>query len=139
MIYRTRKAHGRRAVAVVEAAVALPIIVVFVVGIVDLGRLMKVSNCLSNAARNGAQYGSANTTLAGDTAGIRAAAVTEMANLPGVNGTNPSLSPTPSVVTHGGQQFLRVTVKYDLTGTSFFNVFSVNTMSQTVEMPMMPQ
>jgi Flp pilus assembly protein TadG len=127
----------RRAVAAVEAAVVLPLLVVFLAAIVDLGRLAKVTNSLSNAARNGAQYGSVNTTAAANSTGIRAAAVTEMAYLPNVTTSNPSV--TATTVTNSGTKFIKVTVTYDMTGTSFFNLFSVNSLTRTVEMPMMPQ
>jgi Flp pilus assembly protein TadG len=127
----------RRAVAAVEAAVVLPLLVIFLAAIVDLGRLAKVTNALSNAARNGAQYGSANTTAAADSTSIRAAAVTEMAYLPKVTGTNPTV--TATTVTNSGTKFIQVTVSYDMTGTSFFNLFPCNNLTRTVQMPMMPQ
>jgi len=127
----------RRAIAAVETALILPVLVVFLAAIVDIGRLSKVTNALSNAARNGAQYGSANTTAAADSVHIRAAAVTEMAYLPKVTATNPTV--TATTVTHSGTQFLQVTVTYDMTGTSYFNLFPCNSMTRTVEMPMMPQ
>jgi Flp pilus assembly protein TadG len=114
----------------------LPVLVIFLAAIVDIGRLAKVTNALSNAARNGAQYGSTSTTAAGDAAHVRAAAVTEMAYLPKVTTTNPTV--TAAMVTHAGTQFLQVTVVYDMTGTSYFNLFPCNSMSRTVEMPMMP-
>ena len=127
----------RRAIAALEAAVALPILVTFLAGIIDLGRLAKVSNSLSNAARNGAQYASTNTTAAGNAAQIRAVAVTEMANLPKVTAANPTVTATQ--VTNSSTKFVQVTVTYNLTGTSYFNLFPVNSMTRTVQMPMMPQ
>jgi Flp pilus assembly protein TadG len=126
----------RRALAAVEAAIVMPLLVTFVVAIIDLGRLGKISNSLTNAARNGAQYGSVNATTAADSTRIRAAAVTEMANLPKVTTTNPTV--TPTTVTYSGTQFIQVTVTYDMTGTSFFNLFPVNSMTRTVQMRMMP-
>jgi len=132
-----RPSSKRRALATVEAALVLPFLLTFLVAIVDIGRLAKFSNALSNAARNGAQYGSVNTTTAADSARIRAAAVTEMAGLPNVTSTNPTV--TATTVTHSGTSFLQVTVTYDLTGTSCFNFFPISSMTRTVEMPMMPQ
>ena len=46
---------------------------------------------------------------------------------------------TAKTVTYSGTTFLQVTVTYDLTGTSFFNVFPIQSMTRTVQMPMMPQ
>jgi Flp pilus assembly protein TadG len=127
----------RRAAAALEAAVVLPVLLLFLVATVDLGRLPKIADSVSNAARNGAQYGSTNTTTAADAAKIRAAALTEMANLPNVSSTNPTV--TATTVTYSGTQFIQVTVTYDLTGTSMFSLYPVNTITRTVQMPMMPQ
>jgi hypothetical protein len=134
-----RIARRRRAAVAVEAAFVLPVLLLFFAATYELGRLGKIADALSNAARNGAQYGSANTTAAADTTSIRAAAVTELTNLPKVTSTNPTV--TSSVVTHTGstQQFIHVTVTYDMTGTSIFGYFNVTSMSRTIEMPMMPQ
>src|SRR5207253_420119 len=112
-------------------------LLLFLAGIVELGRLGKIADSLTTAARNGAQYGSVNTTVAADSANIREAAVAEMANLPNVTSTNPTV--TATTVTYSGQQFIQVTVTYDMTGTSIFPIFHVNSMSRTVQMPMMPQ
>lgn len=138
-MYRSlhRRLLKRRGAAAVEAAVVLPVLLLFFVAIVDLGRLGKMADSVSNAARNGAQYGSANTGAASDDTGIRAAAVTEMGNLPNVTATNPQV--THSVVTYSGTQFIQVTVTYDITGTSLFNLYPVNTITRTVQMPMMPR
>ncbi len=127
----------RQGIAAVEAAIVLPLLVTFVIAIVDIGRLAKVSNALTNGARNGAQYGSASAAAAASSSKIRSAAVTEMAYLPNVNGTNPTVSAT--TVAHAGSQFIKVTMTYDMTGTSIFNVFSINSMTRTVEMQMMPE
>ena len=58
---RRRVSIGRRGLAAVEAALVLPVVLLFLVAVVDLGRLAKVDDSLTNAARDGAQYGSANT------------------------------------------------------------------------------
>jgi Flp pilus assembly protein TadG len=131
------KPPKRRGTAAAEAALVLPVLLFFLVAVIDLGRLGKVADSLSNAARNGAQFGSASTTAAADSAGIRAAAMTEMAGLPNVSSTNPSVTATS--VTYSGTNFIQVTVTYDMTGTSIFKLFPVNSMTRTVQMPMMPQ
>lgn len=137
MIHSKRnRSSRRRAVAAVEAAVVLPVVLVFLAAVVDLGRLGKVCDSVSTAARNGAQYGSASAGAATDSAHIRAAAVTEMAGLPNVSTTNPTV--TASTVTYSGMQFIQVTVTYDMTGTSVFSFFPVPSVTRTVQMPMMP-
>jgi Flp pilus assembly protein TadG len=131
------KHAARRGIAAVETAFVLPALLLFLVAVIDLGRLGKIADSVSNAARNGAQYGSANTTVAADSTHIRAAAVTEMTNLPKVTSTNPTV--TASTVTYSGTQFVQVTVTYDMTGTAFFTLFPVSSITRTVQMPMMPQ
>jgi Flp pilus assembly protein TadG len=126
----------RRAIAAVEAALVLPVVLFFLAAIIDLGRLGRICDSVSTAARNGAQYGSASTTAAADSTRIRAAALTEMANLPKVTATNPTVTATP--VTYSGQQFIQVTVNFDITGTSVFSLFPVSSVTRTVQMPMMP-
>jgi hypothetical protein len=141
MIYQfPSRVSRRRATAAVEAAIILPVIMIFTAAIIDLGRMGKVADCASNAARNGAQYGMANTTAAADTVNIRKAAVTEMRSdandaLPGVSGTNPTV--TATVVPVNGTSYIKVTVSY--TVTMFFGYFNVTNITRTVQMPMMPQ
>jgi Flp pilus assembly protein TadG len=124
-------AARRRAVAAVEAAFALPILLIFLAAVIDLGRLGKMADCVSNAARNGAQYGSASSTAAANSTAIRAAAATEMSGLPNVSSTNPTLTTSVS----GG--VISVTVKYDTSSTSTI-LFPCSNITRTVQMPMMP-
>lgn len=130
----------RRAVAAVEAALALPPVLLFLAASVDLGRVGRIADALSNAARNGAQFATASTSAAANTAGIRAAALTEMAHLPNVSGTNPTITTTCPVTISGSTiNFVTVTVTYNMSGTAVFGFFPVNSMTRTVTMPMMPQ
>jgi Flp pilus assembly protein TadG len=48
----------RRGQAMVEFALVLPILVLIIFGLVDLGRAVYVNNSLAEAARDGARYGS---------------------------------------------------------------------------------
>jgi len=143
MIYSIqRKLKLRRAAAAVEAAIVVPILVAFMAGIVDIGRLGKIADSVSNAARNGAQFGSTNSTYAADTTGIEAAAMTEMSGVPNGSTTNPTVTVTTVTSTTGSftQEFIQVTVSYDMTGTTIFpTYFVVTNMTRTVQMPMMPQ
>ena len=134
---RSLSRRPRRGAAAVEAAVVFPILLAFFAASYQLGRLGKIADSVSTAARNGAQYGSINSMTAAKQSDIRAAAVTEMVGLPNVSSTNPTVTATS--VTHSNTNFLRVQVTYDMTGTSIFPMFGVNSMSRTVEMPMMPQ
>jgi hypothetical protein len=142
MLHSTRRVRSaRRGAAAVEAAFACWLLIFFFAASYELGRLGKIADSLSNAARNGAQYGSASTTAAGNSSGIRAAAVTELSGLPNVTSSNPTVTSTTVSSTSGSitQSFIQVTVTYDMTGTSIFSMFNVTSMSRTVQMPMMPQ
>ena len=59
MLARNPLAHwppGRRAAATVEFAVVVPVLLVFVLGIIEMGRLVMVAQVNTNAAREGARY-----------------------------------------------------------------------------------
>jgi Flp pilus assembly protein TadG len=142
MIYQVpSRVSRRRATAAVEAAIILPILFIFTAAIIDLGRMGKVADSVSNAARNGAQYGMANTTAANNSAAIRTAALSEELStndadsLPNVSATNPTV--TASTTTVNGTNYIKVTVSY--TPTMFFGLFNVTNVTRTVQMPMMPQ
>ena len=51
--------EGRRGAVAVEAAFCLPLLLVFMVGIWEVGRMVQVSQILANAAREGARYAAA--------------------------------------------------------------------------------
>lgn len=69
--------------ALVELALVLPVLILVFVGTVDFGRVFYTSQSLTNAARAGAQYGSATPARSGDFAGMEATAVAAT-NTPGV-------------------------------------------------------
>jgi Flp pilus assembly protein TadG len=54
--------RGTHAAALIEFAVALPLLVVLVVGIFDFGAAFNVKQKLSNAVREGARFGAAQPT-----------------------------------------------------------------------------
>lgn len=72
--HRRRPEQTDRAVALVEFAVALPLIAILVFGTLDLGRAYSLWNETKNAAREGAAYAIDRPC---DTAGITAAATAE--------------------------------------------------------------
>ena len=128
----------RSGAAAVEAAVVLPVLMIFIAGIIDIGRLPKYADTLTNAARIGAQYGCVNTTTAADTTSITAMVKTEISNENlKVTSTNPTV--TVTTPTASGTQFINVTVSYSMTGTSFFSFYPISSISRSVQMPMMPQ
>lgn len=85
MSRRRRGLFGRRrsmGQALVEFALAIPIFLILVFGLIDVGRLVYVNNAISQGAREGARYGSVQgrsqdaadrTAVASYTVGVMAA------------------------------------------------------------------
>jgi Flp pilus assembly protein TadG len=86
---RTRRRNERGA-ALVELAVALPLLAVILVGTIDFGRAFRTAMIVTNAARAGALYGSHSVPNAGDTAGMQAAATAVLTSNGLTAGTAPS-------------------------------------------------
>jgi Flp pilus assembly protein TadG len=63
--------------ALVESALCLPVLILFLAAVVDLGRLSQFDTILASSARAGAQYGSQNATNAADTSGMQTAATND--------------------------------------------------------------
>jgi Flp pilus assembly protein TadG len=68
---RVRASSGQ---TVVEVALLLPLLLLLLVGLIELGRYAYFDILISNAARAGAQYGAQSLIQAADVAGIRRAA-----------------------------------------------------------------
>jgi Flp pilus assembly protein TadG len=125
---------SRRAAAVAEFALVLPFLVFAFVAATDFARIFYYSIAVNNCARNGALYGSADTTHALDTAGIQSAAQVDAINLAlsqfGVSSSADSAT-SPTSVT--------VTVTYVFsTITSYPGIPSQMTLSRTVQMSVVP-
>src|SRR5260370_41690883 len=85
--------HGRsRAQALVEFAIALPILILVVAGVLELGRGYSYAGAGSDAARDGARY------VAGKTATTNGPGVTAMCNL--VQADLPPVTTNVSCATH---------------------------------------
>jgi Flp pilus assembly protein TadG len=57
--FRTQKFRGLRAQAIVEFALVLPILMMMLVGILEVGRMLYTYAAVNNASREAARYGSA--------------------------------------------------------------------------------
>lgn len=79
-----RFVHGQ---AMVEMAIALPVLAVLLLAASDFARLYYANIEVANAARAGAQYGSQSVTTAADTAGMEAAAKADGSNLSNLSAT----------------------------------------------------
>ena len=56
--YRSRKLAGSRAQAIVEFAIALPILLALLVGILEVGRMLFIYSSVTNASREASRYAS---------------------------------------------------------------------------------
>jgi Flp pilus assembly protein TadG len=129
------RAPARRAgAAALELAVLLPFLCFAFVVAVDFARVFCFALTVTNCARNGALYGSADPAHALDQGGIQAAAQRDAANLdlPQLRVTSTTDSPTsPTSVS--------VTVSYPFsTITRYPGVPAQLTLSRTVQMEVVP-
>jgi Flp pilus assembly protein TadG len=93
--------------SLVELAIVLPLLLLLVLGIFDLGRGIFYYSAIHNAAREGARYGAVDHC---DTEGIRNAAI----NMAGSLGTNLVIEePTKFYSVDGKPNRIVVTVRYD--------------------------
>jgi Flp pilus assembly protein TadG len=129
-----RARRCRPAVAAVELAVLLPFLAfLFVIGI-DFARVFYYSVTVTNAARNGAVYGSQDAAHVADTAGIQAAALADATNL----------SPAPAVSSTtttdaDGNPCVQVTAAYTFRMiTSYAGIPGSFDLSRTVQMRVAP-
>lgn len=77
---RTVATRNQAGVALVEFALALPLLVMLLVGLIEFGRLAYFTIEVGNAAHAGAQFGSLSLSNAANTAGIQAAATQDGQN-----------------------------------------------------------
>lgn len=82
--------RGKHASAVVELAIAVPVMVLLAIGVFDLGRILVTAVTVANAARAGAVYGTRNNSTAGDTAAINQAARDDALDLGAISVTSRS-------------------------------------------------
>ena len=74
-----------------------PILLIFVVGVVEMGRYASLSILVGNAARAGAQYGAQNLAHAADTTGITNAAQNDFSNGQNLSGLTVSFPGPPAM------------------------------------------
>ncbi|MDQ6932702.1 MAG: pilus assembly protein [Candidatus Eremiobacteraeota bacterium] len=66
-----------RGVSLIEAAITVPLLLLLVFGLIDVGRYANFSILVSNAARSGVQYGAQNLGTSYDSAGMQSAALSD--------------------------------------------------------------
>lgn len=71
--------------ALVELALAAPVLMLMLAGVLNYGFALRTAAVAANAARIGAQYGSSSPTTAADTTGIRKAALNSAPHVSGLS------------------------------------------------------
>jgi hypothetical protein len=79
--------HRSRGQALVEFSLAFGVFVLVVFGLIDLGRVVYAHNSLSEAAREGARYGSVQARSSNDIPGIESFTVDRVIGIGGVTAT----------------------------------------------------
>jgi Flp pilus assembly protein TadG len=133
---RSPKALARRqsGSAAVELAFLLPLLVFLVFVGVDFARIFYFATIVTNAARNGAVYGSSYPNNATDTSGIQQAALADATDL----SPAPTVSSTTSTDSNGNN-FVSVTVTWNFTTViNYPGVPSSITLSRTIQMQVAP-
>ena len=120
-----RKERGQ---SLVEFALVLPLLILILLGIFDLGRVYNTYIVITNAARNGAYYGSMHST---DTTGIVQRVLTE-AQGSGVNLTSSNVCVSSSGV-RGSPIGVSVTFNFALFSSVLPGVDTL-TLSSSTEM-----
>ena len=75
-----RRSHSQSGQTLLEVALLLPLLLVLLLGVIDMGRYAYISILVANAARAGADYGAQNLAQSVDTAGIKTAADNDYQN-----------------------------------------------------------
>lgn len=116
-----RRGHERGAV-LVETAILIPLLVVLVMGIVDLGRAFSAEITIRDAASEGALFA---TSTPDDPNLIRSKVLDSAANL--------SLDPTDVVITCPDPKLVVVTVNHDVEMITFVGEWFGSALDLTAE------
>ncbi len=127
--------RARRGVAAVEFAILLPFLVFALLVVVDFCRVFHYSITVSNCARNGALYGSADWKHATDAAGIRTAAKADAKSDLDLQ----QMDVAPAAYIDGSGAYVAVTVSYPFTTiTQYPGSPRQTNLSRTVRMSVVP-
>jgi Flp pilus assembly protein TadG len=114
----------------VEFAILLPLLMLILFGVLDLGRVFFAAITITNAARAGARYA---TQYPSDTNGIKATALAE-AQGQGIVLTDPNSVSVTCPQGCGSNQSIQVTVTYSVTLIMGFVLPSPVPVSNSVQM-----
>ncbi|HVC92601.1 MAG TPA: TadE/TadG family type IV pilus assembly protein [Pirellulales bacterium] len=105
-----RKSDSRRGAALVEFAVVVPVFLVFIVGMIEMGRAIMVQQLITNASREGARVAGYESTT--QTSTVTSAVSAYLGNV-NITGTTTTVSPDPPSGALDGQQVsVTVSVPY---------------------------
>lgn len=135
----TSRPTRRRAAALIEMALILPVLVVIVLICIDFGRFATVYTAVTNAAREGANFGGTHPFTAGTSPlwqqKINEAAQEEMSGIPGFDIDNMTVS-EPEVIASNQRARVRVEVSYVFRPATFWPLMpSEMTITRIAEMP----
>lgn len=129
-VAKSRMLGSDSAQSLVELALVLPILVLVIFGVLDLGRLYFAQVAVTNASREGARYGMASPT---DLPGIKSAAVNEAGGVVSASNVAGECAPAGDPENYGtctspqpGDR-IRVTVSYDFQFVSLY-LFGVSNL-----------
>ena len=110
--------RSERGAALIELAVALPVLAIVLVGAIDFGRVFRLAMIVENAARAGAMYGAQDSAHAVDAAGMRLAGgnVLTANGLIALNAV--TAAPTCECANNSGGFSPRQPTAYDCSGAS---------------------
>lgn len=98
-----RLLRSQAGTAVAEFAVALPALIMLVIGLIEIGRYGYLALLCTHAARAGVEYGAQNVSTADDSTGISNAALKDAGNSGFVVSTTHSCAENNSTVACAGQ------------------------------------
>ena len=116
-----KKKHGRRGLALVEAALVFPLLMMLTVGLLEYGWLFIKVQQLNSAAREGVRVWARRGGASGDTS----AKVTQVMSDSGISGYTTTTLPSSGTPTPGTKITVRVSVPYssiDLIGAPLIPV-----------------
>lgn len=106
--------RGTRGQALAEFALVVPLLLLVLFALLDLGRVVYASNALAEAAREGARYGSVQARSANDIAGIQTYTVGQVSGVAGVTATATCVRPGDVVMACAPFDTLQVTTTANL-------------------------
>ena len=107
-LYRKQRKQ-RRGAAVVEFAIVAPIFFLFVFGMIEYGRMVMVQQVITNASREGSR----SAVMDGATISEVTNSVNTFLQSSSITGATVTVSPDPSVASHGDPITVTVQVSFD--------------------------